>query len=111
MQTELGDNELTDALQYTSLGPLYDMTHDTTGGHPSPAVPWTPQSPDSGFWAPPASTPTYTKLGMTADPHCPGAPHTRTHLNTSSWQCPRPPLPPHGAPPITIPTPFPRSQL
>ncbi|KAG0722714.1 hypothetical protein GWK47_043981 [Chionoecetes opilio] len=42
------------------------------------------------------------KLGMTADLTAPGAPHTRTHLNTSSCNV-LVTTPTHGTPPITSP--------
>ncbi|KAG0723009.1 hypothetical protein GWK47_005780 [Chionoecetes opilio] len=64
------------------------MTHDTTGGPTPPAVPWTPQSPDSGL-APPLLNAHLHKLGMTDDPHCPWCP---TYLDTPEHlllQCPR----------------------
>ncbi|KAG0715803.1 hypothetical protein GWK47_011104 [Chionoecetes opilio] len=81
------DTELTDALQYTSLGRI---RHDTRHHWwtPPPAVPWTPQSPDSGL-ATPASKAHLHKLGMTDDPHCPWCP---TYLDTPEHlllQCPR----------------------
>ncbi|KAG0725213.1 hypothetical protein GWK47_004764 [Chionoecetes opilio] len=94
------DNELTDALQYTSLGRIRHDTRHHWWTHSPSRGPGHRSPPDSDWPHPPQRPP--TQLGMTADPHCPWCPTSRTHLNNPPAMSSSP-LPPHGTPPISIP--------